>query len=140
MSQVFRLQPWELMRNGVAPFNAILVGSVFSALFPEFIGPPDYRLYVAIVICSFIRYLQSSPLYILIHHSAFLIFFSVFLCSAMENTLGKWKVPYLALPLCSLGVMSFMAFPVIDGGLLHEDLSATNKTNASIWAEFPAGK
>ena len=57
----------------------------------------------------------------------------------MENTLGKWKVPYLALPLCSLGVMSFMAFPVIDGGLLHEDLSATNKTNASIWAEFPAG-
>ena len=43
------------MRNGVAPFNAVLVGTVYSAVFPTFIGPPDYRLYVGIIISSFVR-------------------------------------------------------------------------------------
>ena len=32
--QILRMTPWVLMRNGVAGFNGVLVGTVFSVLFP----------------------------------------------------------------------------------------------------------
>jgi len=33
--KVLRLQPWELMRNGVGALNGVLVGSVISSLVPN---------------------------------------------------------------------------------------------------------
>ena len=56
--QVFHIHPWALMRNGVAPFNAVLVGTVFSALFPVvFCMERTNILWIFIVIGSFVRYL-----------------------------------------------------------------------------------
>ena len=56
--QVFQIHPWALMRNGVAPFNAVLVGTVFSALFPVvFCMERTNILWIFIVIGSFVRYL-----------------------------------------------------------------------------------
>ena len=36
--QLLRLAPWGLMRNGVAAFNGILVGTVISSLYPGVYG------------------------------------------------------------------------------------------------------
>ena len=46
-----------MMRNGVAPVNAVLVGTVFSALFPVvFCMERTTALWVFIVLGSFSRY------------------------------------------------------------------------------------
>ncbi len=54
--QVLRLQPWDLMRNGVAAFNGVLVGTVTSVLFPAFYQVEHTTLmWIFIVIGSFVR-------------------------------------------------------------------------------------
>ena len=69
--------------------------------------------------------------------------YSVFLCSAMENTLGKWNIPYLALPFCIMGVSSFIAFPAIGGTeeILTSSLNSSSISNESLFFEHdPYGK
>ena len=55
--QILQIHPWFMMRNGVAPVNAVLVGTVFSALFPVvFCMERTPALWVFIVLGSFSRY------------------------------------------------------------------------------------
>lgn len=58
--QIFRFQSWDLMRNGVAPLNAILVGSVISSLYPVIYKFPDdnvpyFQMWVFLCIGAFQR-------------------------------------------------------------------------------------
>ena len=59
--QIFRFQPWDLMKNGVAPLNAILVGSVVSSLYPLFFPEkPSLEMWIFICIGAFQRYSKNS--------------------------------------------------------------------------------
>ena len=50
---VLRLQPWDLMRNGVAAFNGVLCGTVISCLYPAvYKVPMDLKMWIFICIGS----------------------------------------------------------------------------------------
>jgi hypothetical protein len=54
--QVLQLQPWELMRNGVAAFNGVLVGTVISSLYPTVYDVEmSYQMWIFIVVGAFVR-------------------------------------------------------------------------------------
>ena len=56
LMQILEIHPWQMMRNGVASVNAVLVGTVFSALFPVvFEGERTLALWIFISIGSFCR-------------------------------------------------------------------------------------
>ena len=55
--QLLRLAPWDLMRNGVAAFNGILVGTVISSLYPGVYGVErSLAMWLFIVFGSLARY------------------------------------------------------------------------------------
>ena len=41
--QILMLQDWKLMRSGVAPFNAVLVGTVLQGVSPSIINTDDLQ-------------------------------------------------------------------------------------------------
>ena len=85
---VLRLQPWDLMRNGVAAFNGVLCGTVISCLYPAvYKVPMDLKMWIFICIGSIA---------------------SVYICAAFLNTLGKANIPYLALPFNLIIVCTFL--------------------------------
>ena len=54
--KILHIHPWQMMRNGVAPVNGVLVGTVFSALFPVvFCTERTTELWVFIVLGAFSR-------------------------------------------------------------------------------------
>ena len=54
--QVLQLQPWELMRCGVAPFNGILVGTVIASLYPTvYQVEMDLKMWIFISLGSICR-------------------------------------------------------------------------------------
>ena len=58
--QILQIHPWAMMRNGVAPVNAVLVGTVFSALYPVvFCTERTTAMWVFIVLGSFSRYYNT---------------------------------------------------------------------------------
>ena len=53
---MFQLQPWFLMRNGVAAFNGVLTGTVLTVLYKGFYQTettPEFWLFVTLG--SFLR-------------------------------------------------------------------------------------
>ena len=54
--KVLRLQPWELMRNGVAAFNGVLVGTVISSLYPTVYNVEmDVKMWIFICLGAIMR-------------------------------------------------------------------------------------
>jgi len=101
---VLKLQPWDLMRNGVAAFNGVLVGTVISCLYPAvYHVPMDLKMWIFICIGSVA---------------------SVFICAAFGNTLGKANIPYLALPFNLIAVCTFLTIQP-----LQDDNSSLNIKN-----------
>ena len=112
-----------MMRNGVAPVNAVLVGTVFSALFPVvFCMERTTALWVFIVLGSFSRYYFGTKFLLDINNwkNLWLILpleysidpysiYSQFICSAFNNILSKFKIPYMAWPFNVIATASFMA-------------------------------
>ena len=55
--KILQIHPWQMMRNGVAAVNGVLVGTVFSALFPVvFCTERTTELWVFIVLGAFSRW------------------------------------------------------------------------------------
>ena len=55
--KVLRLQPWELMRNGVAAFNGVLVGTVISSLYPTVYNVEmDLKMWIFICLGAIMRW------------------------------------------------------------------------------------
>jgi hypothetical protein len=52
------LQDWKLMRSGVAPFNAVLVGTGLQAVTPGLLHNDDLQPTVLVFICigAFVRF------------------------------------------------------------------------------------
>lgn len=85
---LLRLQPFDLLRNGVAAFNGVLVGTVISVLYPGFYQTDRTpEMWIFIVVGSLL---------------------SIFACSAFGNFLGRSNLPYLALPFNMIIVCSFL--------------------------------
>ena len=112
-----------MMRNGVAPVNAVLVGTVFSALFPVvFCMERTTALWVFIVLGSFSRYYFGIKFLLYVNNWKHLwlilsleysndpySIYSQFICSAFNNILSKFKIPYMAWPFNVIATASFMA-------------------------------
>jgi hypothetical protein len=56
------LQDWKLMRSGVAPFNAVLVGTALQAISPLLLHTDDLqpKVFAFIIFGSFARLENSS--------------------------------------------------------------------------------
>ncbi|TRY69135.1 hypothetical protein TCAL_02513 [Tigriopus californicus] len=94
---ILRLQPFDLLRNGVAAFNGVLVGTVISVLYPGF-----YQTY------------RTPEMWIFIVVGSLL--------SAFGNFLGRFNLPYLALPFNMIIVCSFLTIqPPLDVDALVGD-------------------
>jgi len=121
---VLRFQPWDLMRNGVAAFNGVLVGTVISALYPGVYNVEmDLKMWLFIGIGAVA---------------------SIIICSAFENTLGKAGIPYLALPFNLIAVCTFLTIkPQIDEEQednLGLDLQDNNSTEIEVeWCQVGRG-
>lgn len=82
------LHPWDMVMNGAAPLNGVLVGTVISIVFPGMNGGErTAQMWIAIVIGSVA---------------------SVFFASAFLNFLGKVNVPYMALPFNIIALCIFL--------------------------------
>ena len=49
---LFDLHPWELLENGVAPFNGALLGSVVTSLYPILLpeASSEVPLWIAVIV------------------------------------------------------------------------------------------
>jgi len=94
---ILGLHPWDLVRNGVAPFNGVLVGTVTSALYPAVYSKEMFPgLWIAIVLGAVT---------------------SVFFASAFNKFLGQFNVPYLALPFNTIIVCLFLTLQPPDSAV-----------------------
>eukprot|EP00093_Oithona_nana_P013120 13120.XXX_98632_94413_1 [CDS] Oithona nana genome sequencing. len=108
---VLRLQPWELMRNGVAAFNGVLVGTVISSLYPTVYNVEmDLKMWIFICLGAIT---------------------SIFVCSAFVNTLGAGNnIPYLALPFNLIAVCTFLTIqPQVED---HQENTTEDTFNSTL--------
>lgn len=92
---VLGLHPWGLVTNGVAAFNGVLVGTVIPILFPLFYGAEHHTI----------------PMWVCVGLGGVA---SVFVASAFNNFLGKFSVPYMALPFNLIATIVFLSLQPSD--------------------------
>jgi len=105
---LFGLHPWGLVSNGVASFNGVLVGTVISLLYPAvYHTDRTPEMWVAIVLGAVI---------------------SVFFASAFNNFIGKFNVPYMALPFNIIAVCVFLTLQPMEQAESAVEESLDNST------------
>jgi len=117
LSEMFlRLHSWDMMRNGVAPFNGALYSTVTSSLFPVFFRDD-----------------RTPILWAFIAGGGFV---SIFVCSALGNILGKFGVPYLTFPFNLLAIVTFLSLQTIYPSLPKEDKNNLSYNCSLLEAQF----
>jgi len=121
---LFGLHPKELVINGVAPLNGVLVGSVTVQLYEQVYNvDQDLTVWLAICMGGII---------------------SVFFGGAFNNFFSPLKLPYFTLPFNLVAIISFLSLgpqnmvskdPEI---ILNSTLSLLEITNKSVEEEFQA--
>jgi len=102
--QVLGLHPRSMLDSGVSSFNGSLLGTVLPALF-HLVSDQESKLWVAVCFGSFV---------------------SVFISSALLNSLGKLNVPFMTLPFNFIAIISFVNFQSDEYSLPDESFSPSN--------------
>ena len=119
--QFLGLHPQSMLDSGVSSFNGSLLGTVLPALF-HLVSDQGHgqesKLWVAVCFGSFVRQITFpnwSPIIkvepdIIVSRLVQMIFFSVFISSALLNSLGKLNAPFMTLPFNFIALISFLNF------------------------------
>jgi len=90
--QFLGLHPQSMLDSGVSSFNGSLLGTVLPALF-HLVSDQGHE--------------QESKLWVAVCFGSFV---SVFISSALLNSLGKLKAPFMTLPFNFIALISFLNF------------------------------
>ena len=72
--------------------------------------------------------------------SLFSFIFSIFVCSALGNILGKFGVPYLTFPFNLLAIVTFLSLQTIYPALPKEEVNALGYNCTSLETGFVVNK